>query len=163
MKTFFCIPLVVFGIVATACAQMPSLPTEYQHWLDEDVSYIMTDAERKDFIARSGNGDPDNFVREFWERRNPTPGSAENPYKEEHYRRMAFANEHFAATVAGWKTDRGKAYIQMGPPDSVHTLIENGVHGEIWHYAAPAMESRPANLLFVDHCNCGDYKLERHD
>jgi GWxTD domain-containing protein len=86
----------------------PAVKEIYKKWLEEDVAWIITDQERADFVKRSTDKQRDKFVGAFWERRNPTPGSSENKFKEQHYRRLAYANTHFAASVAGWKTDRGR-------------------------------------------------------
>ena len=94
----------------------------WRKWLNEDVVYIITDQERADFLKLTTAQQQDQFMEDFWERRNPTPGSAENPFKEEHYRRIAYVNQHFAASVPGWKTDRGRFYIMYGPPDKITRL-----------------------------------------
>jgi GWxTD domain-containing protein len=92
-----------------------SLPGIYAKRLDEDVVWIISKQERIDFEKLSTDRQRDEFVVAFWERRNPSPGSTENKFKEEHYRRLAYANTHFAAGVPGWKTDRGRRYILYGP------------------------------------------------
>jgi len=84
------------------------LNSEYRKWLGEDVRWIITNQERTSFLHLKNDEDRDRFVAEFWEQRNPAPGSQPNPFKEEHYRRIAFANEHFAASTPGWKSDRGR-------------------------------------------------------
>ena len=83
----------------------------YKTWLDQDVAYIITDEERKAFKILSNDEERDAFIEQFWLRRNPNPDSPENEFREEHYRRIAYANEHFAAGKPGWKTDRGRIYI----------------------------------------------------
>jgi GWxTD domain-containing protein len=93
----------------------PTVKEIYKKWLREDVARIITDQERTDFKKLSTDKQRDAFVVAFWERRNPNPGSSENKFKEEHYRRLAYANTHFAAGVPGWKTDRGRIYILYGP------------------------------------------------
>jgi GWxTD domain-containing protein len=95
------------------------LTTPYRKWLNEDVAYIITDQERAAFKALTTDGERESFITDFWQRRNPTPGSSENPFREEHYRRIAYANEHFASGIPGWKTDRGRIYISYGPPDEI--------------------------------------------
>src|SRR6476469_4801553 len=89
----------------------------YKKWLDEDVRWIITDEERNAFKQLSNDEERDNFVEGFWLRRDPTPDTVENEFKEEHYRRIAYANEHFAAGIPGWKSDRGRIYITFGPAD----------------------------------------------
>src|SRR2546423_8625843 len=83
----------------------------YKKWLDEDVRWIITDEERTAFKQLSNDEERDNFVEGFWLRRDPTPDTAENEFKEEHYRRIAYANEHYAAGIPGWKTDPGRHYV----------------------------------------------------
>ncbi len=106
----------------------------YQKWLDEDVRYIITDQERADFKKLTTDDKRDKFVEAFWERRNPTPKSSENPFKEEHYHRIAYTNTHFAASVAGYRTDRGRFYIMYGPPDSIDSKSALAPPTETWHY-----------------------------
>ena len=87
------------------------LSKTYKKWLDEDVRWIITDEEQKAFKLLSNDEERDQFIEAFWQRRDPTPDTIENEFKEEHYRRMAYANEHFAAGIPGWKSDRGRIYI----------------------------------------------------
>jgi len=106
---------------------LKELATPYKKWLSEDVSYIITDAERKAFLQLQTNEEREQFIEQFWQRRNPDPDSVDNTVKEEHYRRIAYANEHFSSGVQGWRTDRGRIYIMYGKPDSLesHTQGEN--------------------------------------
>ena len=104
------------------------LGPSYKKWLDEDVPYIITDQERRSFLQLATNEEREQFIEEFWQRRNPEPDSTENTFKEEYYRRIAYANEHFATGTPGWKSDRGRMYIMWGPPDSIVTHSQ----GEIW-------------------------------
>ena len=107
---------------------LKELATPYKKWLSEDVSYIITDSERKAFLQLQTNEERENFIEQFWQRRNPDPDSVDNTYKEEHYRRIAYANEHFASGFAGWKSDRGRIYIMYGKPDD----LESHTQGETW-------------------------------
>ena len=84
-------------------------------WLEEDVRWIITDEETTAFKRLSNSEERDQFIEQFWLRRNPNPDLAENDFKEEHYRRIAYSNEHFAAGKPGWKSDRGEMYIKFGP------------------------------------------------
>jgi GWxTD domain-containing protein len=93
------------------------LETPYKKWLTEDVGYIISDEERKAFKALQTDEERDQFVEQFWLRRDPTPDTEENEYREEHYRRIAYANQYFASGIPGWKSDRGMIYIKYGPPD----------------------------------------------
>ncbi|HTW63063.1 MAG TPA: GWxTD domain-containing protein [Bryobacteraceae bacterium] len=104
------------------------LETPYKKWLNEDVAYIITDEERKAFKRLSTDDEREQFIEQFWLRRDPTPDTEENEYKEEHYRRIAYANEHFASGIPGWKTDRGRIYIMYGPPDEIDDHSSGGTY-----------------------------------
>ena len=103
------------------------LDTPYKKWLDEDVPYIISAEERNTFLHLQTNEERESFIEAFWQRRNPNPDSPDNTFKDEHYRRIAYANEHFASGIPGWRTDRGRIYIMWGPPDEreEHTAGEN--------------------------------------
>jgi GWxTD domain-containing protein len=104
------------------------LETPYKKWLNEDVAYIITDEERKAFKRLSTDDERENFIEQFWLRRDPTPDTEENEFKEEHYRRIAYANERFASGIPGWKTDRGRIYIVYGPPDETDDHSSGGTY-----------------------------------
>ena len=144
----------------------------YKTWLDQDVSYIISDEERKAFKTLSNDEERDAFIENFWLRRNPNPDSPENEFREEHYRRIAYANEHFAAGKPGWKTDRGHIYISFGAPDSIDSHPSGGSYQrpidegggetstfpfETWHYRYLEGIGENGDLEFVDSCQCGDY------
>ncbi len=144
----------------------------YKIWLNQDVVYIITDQERKAFLSLSNDEERDAFIQAFWRRRNPDPDSPENTAREEHYRRIAYANEHFAAGEPGWKTDRGRIYIEWGAPDSIDSHPSGGLYDrpmdegggttttfpfEVWHYRYLPGIGENVNIEFVDTCQCGDY------
>lgn len=144
----------------------------YKKWLDDDARWIITDQERKAFLGLSNDEERDNFIEQFWQRRNPDPTSPDNTYREEHYRRIAYADEHFSAGKPGWKTDRGHIYIAYGPPDSkddhpaggmyMRPAEEGGGHTvtypyEIWQYRHIEGLGDNVQIEFVDPCSCGDY------
>ncbi len=104
------------------------LETPYRKWLNEDVTYIITDEERKAWKRLSTDDERENFIEQFWLRRDPTPDTEENEYKEEHYRRIAYANDRFASGIPGWKTDRGRMYIMYGPPDEIDDHSSGGTY-----------------------------------
>jgi len=146
----------------------------YKRWLEEDVRWIITDEERAAFRQLSNDEERDQFIEQFWLRRDPTPDTAENEYKEEHYRRIAYANEHFAAGIPGWKTDRGRIYIMYGPPDSIEAHPSGGTYVrppeegggttstypfETWHYRYLEGIGQNIDIEFVDPCMCGDYHM----
>jgi GWxTD domain-containing protein len=95
------------------------LDTPYKKWLQEEVPYIISDEERSVFLHLQTNEEREQFIESFWQRRNPDPDSVENSFKEEHYRRIAYANERFASGIPGWRTDRGRIYVIWGPPDEI--------------------------------------------
>jgi GWxTD domain-containing protein len=144
----------------------------YKTWLDQDVAYIISDEERKAFRTLSNDEERDAFIENFWLRRNPNPDSPENEFREEHYRRIAYANEHYPAGKPGWKTDRGRIYISWGPPDSIDSHPSGGSYErpmdegggttstfpfEVWHYRYLEGVGENVDLEFVDTCQCGDY------
>jgi len=146
----------------------------YKKWVDEDVHWIITDQELKAFKSLSNDEERDSFIEAFWQRRNPSPDSPENEFREEHYRRIAYANEHFAAGKPGWKTDRGHIYISFGKPDSTDSHPSGGTYDrpmdegggttstfpfEIWHYRYLEGVGDNIDIEFVDTCMCGDYHM----
>ena len=144
----------------------------YKTWLNQEVPYIITDEERRAFMSLSNDEERDAFIENFWLRRNPNPDSPENEYREEHYRRIAYANEHFAAGKPGWKTDRGHIYIAYGKPDDIDSHPSGGSYErtpeegggntstfpfEVWHYRYLEGIGENIDIEFVDTCQCGDY------
>ncbi|MGA2608545.1 MAG: GWxTD domain-containing protein [Terriglobia bacterium] len=110
------------------------LESPYKKWVNEEVPYIITGDERASFKKLTTDDEREQFIEAFWERRNPNSGSPENEFKEEYYRRIAYANEHFASGIQGWRTDRGRIYIMYGPPD------ENDSHPSGGTYLRPQEE-----------------------
>lgn len=119
------------------------LETPYKRWLDEDVRYIITDEERVAFKRLSTDEEREQYVEQFWRRRDPTPDSMENEYKEEHYRRIAYANERFASGIPGWKTDRGRIYITFGPPDEIEDHPSGGTYVRPWEEGGGTTSTYP--------------------
>lgn len=105
------------------------LATPYKKWLEEEVPYIITGEERSAFLQLQTNEEREQFIEAFWQRRDPTPDTVENEFKEEHYRRIAYANERFSSGIPGWRTDRGRIYIMWGKPDE----LESHTQGEIYN------------------------------
>src|ERR1700730_3922740 len=97
------------------------LDTPYKKWLQEEVPYIISDEERAAFLQLQTNEEREQFIEAFWQRRDPTPDTVENEFKEEHYRRIAYTNERFASGIPGWRTDRGRIYIIWGKPDEIES------------------------------------------
>ncbi len=153
---------------------LKELGHEYKQWLNEDVVYIISPAERTTFLQLGTNEEREQFIEQFWLRRSSNPDLPENDFKEEHYRRIAYANEHFASGIPGWKTDRGKMYIIWGPADEVETHPTGGTYDrpmeegggststypwEKWRYRY--MEGIGENMEweFVDPSGSGEYHL----
>ncbi len=100
----------------------------YVKWLNEEVAYIISDAERDAFKQLETDEERQKFIEEFWARRDPTPGTPENEFKDEHYRRIKYVNDRFASKIPGWKTDHGRIYIQYGPPDEIESHPTGGAY-----------------------------------
>src|SRR6516162_7039662 len=150
------------------------LSKEHRKWLDEDVRWIITDDERKAFMQLSNDEERDKFIESFWDRRNPNPDSEDNEFKDEHYRRIEYANEHFPAGIPGWKTDRGRIYIVFGPPDEIESHPSGGTYErpieegggetstypfEDWRYRYLEGIGQEVIIEFVDTCMCGEYHM----
>ena len=154
------------------------LGSSYKKWLNEDVRWIISPEELTAFKALSNDEERDAFIEQFWQRRDPTPDTEENEFKEEHYRRIAYANEHFSAGRAGWRTDRGRIYIVFGPPDEIEAHPSGGTYDrpmeegggetstypfERWRYrymkALNSANKQEVWIEFVDTCMCGDYHI----
>jgi GWxTD domain-containing protein len=150
------------------------LLTPYKNWMDNDVVYIISDEEKKAFKQLTTDEEREQFVEQFWLRRDPTPDTVENEFKEEHYRRIAYANEHYASGIPGWRTDRGRIYIQYGPPDEIESHPSGGTYvrpmseggGETqtypfeqWRYRYIDGIGQNIIIEFVDPCMCGEYRM----
>jgi len=150
------------------------LETPYRKWLNEDVAYIITDEERTAFKRLQTDEEREQFIEQFWLRRDPTPDTVENEFKEEHYRRIAYTNENFASGIPGWKTDRGRIYITYGPPDEKETHPSGGTYErpseegggttstfpfEQWRYRYIEGIGTDINIEFVDPTMSGEYRM----
>jgi GWxTD domain-containing protein len=150
------------------------LSVDDNNWLNKDVTYIITDEERKAFMQLSNEEEREQFIEAFWDRRNPNPDSEDNEFKDEHYRRIEYANEHFAAGKPGWMTDRGRIYIVFGPPDEIDSHPSGGSYErpadegggetstypfEDWRYRYIEGMGNEIIVEFVDDCQCGAYEM----
>lgn len=147
--------------VVAAQEQSPATESQYQKWLNEDVVYIITPQERAAFEQLKTDAERNKFVEQFWERRNPTPGSAVNAYKQQIYRRLAYANQHFAASgKTGWQTDRGHMLVLYGPPDNINSHKDAKPYAyEEWMYRHIEGVGDNVTLTFIDRSGEGDYQL----
>lgn len=150
------------------------LATPYKKWLQEEVGLIISDEERAAFLRLNTNEEREAYIEQFWLRRDPTPDTVENEFKEEHYRRIAYANERFASGIPGWKTDRGRIYIIHGPPDEIESHPSGGSYDrppeegggftstfpfEKWRYRYIEGIGNDVILEFVDPSMSGEYRL----
>jgi len=149
----------------TALAARPDLPRQYKEWLEGPVSYLITPEERQAFLRLRTDQEREAFIERFWELRNPAPGSGRNEFKEEFYRRVAYANAFFGreAGTEGWRTDRGKTYILFGRPQSTmnFTAFQELYPIELWFYANPGLSELPPffYVLFYEKDGISGYRL----
>jgi GWxTD domain-containing protein len=157
---------------ATQKALREELKGTFKTWLNQEVPYIITDEERRAFLNLSNDEEREAFIENFWQRRNPNPDSNDNEFRDEHYRRIQYANDNFAAGKPGWKTDRGRIYIMWGKPDEIDSHPSGGEYQrpssegggqtstypfEVWRYRYLEGIGDNVELEFVDPCQCGDY------
>src|SRR6516162_8713998 len=143
-------------------------------WIDEDVQYIITPEERAAWKRLKTDEEREQFIESFWLRRDPTPDTIDNEFKDDHYERIAYANEHFASGIPGWKTDRGRIYIMYGKPDEIEYHPSGGTYDrpieegggttstypfEIWRYRYIEGIGNEISLQFVDTTMSGEYHL----
>src|SRR2546429_3736847 len=153
---------------------LKELDSAYRQWLTEDVTYIISPDERNAFLQLDTNEEREQFIEQFWLRRSSNPDLPENDFKEEHYRRIAYANEHYASGIPGWKTDRGRIYIIWGPADEVDSHPTGGTYDrpmeegggststypwEKWRYRYLEGMGNNIELEFVDPSGSGEYHL----
>lgn len=155
----------------------PELKDAYKRWLNTDVDYIITKEEKRAFLALQTDEERENFIENFWRRRDPNPDTEENEYREEYYERIAYANEHFTSGIPGWKTDRGRIYIAWGKPDSVESHPSGGAYDrpsyegggstttypfEVWFYRHLDDVGDGLEIEFVDPTGTGEYRIARN-
>jgi GWxTD domain-containing protein len=153
---------------------LKELDTPYKVWLNEDVVYIISPEERSAFLQLETNEEREQFIEQFWLRRSTNPDLPDNDFKEEHYRRIAYANEHYASGIPGWKTDRGRIYIIWGPPDEIDAHPTGGTYDrpmeegggstttypwETWRYRYLEGIGENVELEFVDPSGSGEYHM----
>lgn len=148
----------------------------YKDWLNKDVRYIITKEEKKAFEQLKTDEERENFIENFWRRRDPNPDTEENEFREEYYERIAYANERFASGIPGWMTDRGRIYITWGKPDSVESYPTGGYYDrptyegggstttypyEVWFYRHLDNVGDGIEIEFVDPTGTGEYRIAR--
>ncbi len=155
----------------------PEVKKAYKEWLDKDVAYIITEEERKAYKKLETDEEREHFIEEFWRRRDPDPDTDENEYREEYFERIAYANEHYASGIPGWKTDRGRIYIMYGKPDELETHPSGGAYNresyegggststypfERWFYRYLPGVGSGIEIEFVDPTGSGEYRIARN-
>lgn len=155
----------------------PELKEAYKKWINNDVAYIITKEETRAFKALTTDEERENFIENFWRRRDPNPDTEENEYREQYYERIAYANEHFASGIPGWKTDRGRIYIAWGKADSVESHPSGGSYDrpsyegggstttypfETWFYRHLDNVGDGVEIEFVDPTGTGEYRIARN-
>lgn len=189
-KKIFCLTVmfaVIAGSIPTIFAQdnkrkdqerkqKEELKSVYKRWLDEDVNYIITNDERKAFKALKTDEERDQFIEQFWLRRDPDPDTPENEYKEEYFERIQYANEKFASGIPGWRTDRGRIYVMFGKPSQIESHPSGGAYErpsyegggstttypfEIWWYRYIEGIGSDIEIEFVDPSGSGEYRIAR--
>ena len=163
-------------IITKSRVVKPELKDVYKKWLTTDVPYIITGAEKKAFQALQTDEERENFIENFWRRRDPNPDTEENEFREQYYERIAYANEHFTSGIPGWKTDRGRIYIAWGKPDEIETHPSGGAYDrpsyegggstttypfEIWWYRHLDGPGDGIEIEFVDPTGTGEYRIAR--
>jgi GWxTD domain-containing protein len=153
-----------------------SLKSVYKRWIDEDVRWIITDEENKTFKALKTDDEREQFIEQFWLRRDPDPDTDSNEYREEYYQRIAYSNEKFTSGIPGWKTDRGRIYIMFGKPDQIESHPSGGSYDrptwegggttstypfEIWWYRYIEGVGSDVEIEFVDPTGSGEYRIAR--
>ena len=153
---------------------LKELDNSFKTWLNEDVIYIISPEERTAFLQLETNEEREQFIEQFWLRRSSNPDMPDNDFKEEHYRRIAYANEHYASGIPGWKTDRGRIYIIWGAPDEIESHPTGGTYDrpmeegggstttypwERWRYRYLEGIQENVELEFVDPSGSGEYHL----
>jgi GWxTD domain-containing protein len=154
----------------------PELKKAYKEWLEKDVAYIITDEEKRAFKKLQTDEEREQFIEGFWRRRDPDPDTDENEFREEYYERIAYANEHFASGIPGWKSDRGRIYIMYGKADEVESHPSGGIydrpayHGggstttypfEVWFYRYIPGVGSGVEIEFVDPTGSGEFRIAR--
>jgi GWxTD domain-containing protein len=186
---FVLVLMMVAGTVPAALAQdkkqgkdpnerkkKEELKSVYKKWMDEDVNYIITDEERKAFKALKTDEERDQFIEQFWLRRDPDPDTPENEYKDQYFERIQYANEKFTSGIPGWKTDRGRIYITFGKPDEIESHPAGGSYDrpsyegggqtstypfETWWYRYIEGIGSDIEIEFVDPSGSGEYRIAR--
>ena len=159
--------VLLIGLAGPPAAAQSEMAPRHRTWIEEEVVYIVSETERRAFLDLEGEDLRDAFIEAFWERRDPNPTTAENEYRDEHYARIAYANEFYGRDTgrAGWRTDRGRLHIVLGPPRTREDFSHSGAlyPAELWFYNDPALRRHGVPpffyLLFFRRFGAGEMRL----
>jgi len=163
---FFC--LMLFFILPSLFSGKENakeeLSPKYKEWLNL-VSYIIVPIEKEIFFKLTSDRERDVFIKAFWKQRDPTEGTPQNEYKDEHLKRHQYSNKYFrrGTSRAGWMTDMGRYYIILGPHNSINRMDnQRGIQPtQIWYYFGDKRLGLPTYfaLVFFKRGGSGEYKL----
>jgi GWxTD domain-containing protein len=146
-------------------ARNDDLSARFKKWLNEEVVYIIAPMEKEVFLKLRTDRERELFIEAFWKHRDPTPGTPQNEFKTEHYRRLNYVN-HFlgrGTPKPGWKTDQGRMYIILGEPNDIERFEGKSTTYpvEIWFYQGKTELGLPPgfNLVFFRKGGIGEFKL----
>ncbi len=156
--------ILIFAALAVTQQKEPRLAQKYETWITEEVVYIISPTEKDVFYKLESDRERDLFIEEFWKQRDPTPGTPRNEFKDEHYRRIEFVNKRFGpgSSKKGWRTDRGRIYIKLGPPVDVQRFVSSNTYPmELWYYwGNPQLgQASTLRLLFFQEFGAAEYRL----
>ena len=157
--------LITLSFFIPAMPAQTELPPQHTKWLEEEVVYIITRTERDVFLKLTTDRERDLFIEAFWRHRDPTPGTPENEFRTEHFRRLSHANQFFGRGTPkpGWRTDRGRVYIILGEPNDIQRFEgkTQTYPAEVWFYQDKADLGLPPgfHLVFFQKGGIGEYEL----
>jgi GWxTD domain-containing protein len=167
--SLFLAVLLCFSATAQESSKVDCFPTSVKganRWVEKDVFYIIAKDEKNEFLSLKTVEEKENFIDLFWRKRDPNPDTEANEFKDTYYERMAFANEHFASGIQGWKTDRGIVYILYGKPDKIEKGRSNfeglqNVLFEKWTYENLPEKKSKTQFIFLDPTESDEFRFER--
>ena len=153
-----CLVLFVFSLISCGGGPKIKLDPVSKDFYDT-ARLIMTKQESKIFKHLPDKESREEFIDEFWVKRDPDKDTEENEFKEEFFSRIEYANTHFFEGPPGWKTDRGRMYIYFGPPDRMDqnpmSNIQNLRGWILWVYYRYGFA-----VYFFDRRGDGQYNIE---
>lgn len=159
--------------VSTAVAPVKQGTQYLAAWPQQEVPYIIHPAEQAAFNLLKTDEEREQFIEAFWLLRDPTPGSFDNEFRDEYYRRIVLANDRYSSRTGlpGWRSDRGRVLIQLGEPDELERhpgslatagdgTLKETFPSEAWRYKFVQGIGQNATFVFVDSTGEGIYRLQ---